>query len=308
MKKLKLLTSAMCLGIASCTSSSPYNFSNTDSNKAQGVEQVERIIVNDASPTQCPSGGKVYIVYVDVNNNHINDGDETPVSTQVVCNGQNGANGSDGLSTLLAMNRLSTTASTCAAESGLQINSGLDQNRNGSLDPSEINQTQLVCDGQNGSIGASGPAGSNGHSMQYSVLTAASQVCPAGGSTLLMALDIHDRGYYSPTDPNQQQMTICNGQNGTNAQTPSYSPMDAILPCGNTVSYKEVLLRLNNGQVLAAFSDNASGLNTRLALLSDGTYLNTDGSGCTFSLTSSSDGHQRSISWFNQVQKTWTVQ
>lgn len=239
---LKSVLMAVVLGssIVSCTYKSVYETGELD-NKAQAVEIAERLVVNDATPQECPAGGKVYIVYPDANNNHINDVDEVPLSSQIVCNGV---------------------------------------------------------------------TGSNGHSMQFSILDAPLQVCPAGGSTVLMALDINDNGFYSATDPNQQMMTICNGVNGADgvdAPVAQFSPVEAIIPCNNTASYKEILLRLHNGQVLASFSDNASGLNTRLTLIPDGTFMTSDGTNCVFSLATSVNGLQRSISWSNQVQISWPL-
>lgn len=160
---------------------------------------------------------------------------------------------------------------------------------------------QIVCNGKNGIDGT------NGHSMQFTVLTAATAICPNGGSTLLMALDVNDNGFYSATDPNQQQMTICNGQNGADAPISQFSPVDVIIPCGHTTTYKEVLLRLSNGQVLASFSDNSGGVNTRLVLIPDGTYMTTDSTSCSFTLATTADGQQRFISWLNQIQKTWSL-
>ena len=241
---LAVLLLASC--IISCTERTVFTPVENLADKAAALP-AERIIVEDATQVECASGGKVYIVFVDVNFNGINDVDETPLSKQVVCNGQNGANGS------------------------------------------------------------------NGHSMQFTILSAAIAVCPAGGSTVLMALDINDNGFYSATDPNQQQMTICNGVNGIDgedgedASIPQFSPVDVIIPCGNTATYKEVLLRLGSGQVLASFSDNSSGVNTRLVLIPDGTYMTTDNTSCVFTLATSIDGSQRSVSWSSQVQKTWSV-
>ena len=141
--------------------------------------------------------------------------------------------------------------------------------------------------------------------MQVSVTAASTEMCPGGGSILAMALDVTDRGSYSISDPNQQTMVICNGQQGASATVSGYSPAEVIQPCGNSSSYEEVLLRLSNGQVLAAFSENVSGLNTRLSLIPDGTFMTSDGTNCVFSL--STDGNTRSVSWSNQIQNSWSL-
>lgn len=164
-----------------------------------------------------------------------------------------------------------------------------------------------VCNGTNGSNGSNGANGSDGkdgNGVAFAVVAATVQQCPSGGSTILMATDVGNTGVYSVTAPNQQSMTVCNGQNAT---VPAYSPVEAIYACGNNVAYKEVLLRLQNGQVLGSFSNNTAGDMTRLAFLPDGNFMNTDNSGCQFSLSTSSDGKTRSISWSGHVQKTWSI-
>lgn len=57
-------------------------------------------------------------------------------------------------------------------------------------------------------------------------------------------------------------------------------------PCGQQGSVaNEVLLKLSNGKLLASFSDTASGLNTRFAVLGNGTFRTTDGTSCNFTVT-----------------------
>ena len=296
-----------------------------------GVAAANSITTFPATSAQCSNGGTVYAIYFDSNNNGVLDGTDSVISTQAVCNGSNGTKGSSGLSTVVGLYRVSVSEGICASGSGLQVSTGFDSNLNSTLDASEIKQTQIVCDGTTGAAGttgttgaagttgatgSAGTAGSNGHSVVMSIIPASLASCPTGGSTLLMALDVNDSGLYSPLDPQQQSTTICNGLNGTNgtngtngvnAQAPAYSTVDAIMPCGNTVSNKEVLLRLSDGEILGSVSASASGANTRFSFMNDGSYVDTDGSGCNFSVATSADGTTRSISWMGQVQSTWPV-
>ena len=56
-------------------------------------------------------------------------------------------------------------------------------------------------------------------------------------------------------------------------------------PCGDRVSvYDEVFLVLSSGEMLASFSDNANGLNTRFAKLTPGSFTTTDNSFCYFTV------------------------
>lgn len=82
--------------------------------------------------------------------------------------------------------------------------------------------------------------------------------------------------------------TISDGKKGDTGSQPSLgpsTPMSLIEPCGHTsAAYKEELLCLYNGSVLASFSDSSSGQNTRFSIIPSGTYTDTDGSGCRFTV------------------------
>lgn len=315
---IALLTFAFV--VSGCGKSTVHKFDSVNGSQSLGAGNFA-IEISDADNTQCAAGGKIYRVYVDLNSSLTIDGAETALSEQIVCNGTNGAdgsdgsdgadgadgaNGSDGYSTVFSLNRVDTNFEACEAGSGLQINSGLDTSRNTTLEPSEIQQSQILCDGNDGSVGAAGPAGNNGHGLVFQTTAAPGSSCPTGGKIIMMATDTNDNGQFEVADSNHQSITLCNGANGADgaaAPVPAYSPVEPIMPCGNTVAYKEVLLRLSNGQVLASFSENVQGLMTRLTLIPDGSYMDTDNSQCTFTLSTS--GAVRSISWFGSVQKSW---
>lgn len=57
-------------------------------------------------------------------------------------------------------------------------------------------------------------------------------------------------------------------------------------PCGNGPGFDEVFMRTSSGKLIASFSDNAAGLNTRFAELIPGNYATTDGTGCNFVVNS----------------------
>lgn len=65
-----------------------------------------------------------------------------------------------------------------------------------------------------------------------------------------------------------------------------YDVTEIVDPCGDSAGiYDEVFLRLSNGLLIASFSDNSNGTNTRFALLTPGSYVTTDGSHCYFTVT-----------------------
>jgi hypothetical protein len=75
------------------------------------------------------------------------------------------------------------------------------------------------------------------------------------------------------------QVFIYDGEDGVN------SIIEIIHTCPDIkLPYREVLLRLSDGNILASFSDSIAGYNTRFSLLQAGNYMNTDGSYCYFSV------------------------
>lgn len=81
--------------------------------------------------------------------------------------------------------------------------------------------------------------------------------------------------------PDGTESVVLNGQD---AAPPSYYGVTSIVdPCGRQGSFDEVLLKLSNGQILAHF---ASGAQQFLAIIGNGTYSTTDGTSCTFTITS----------------------
>jgi hypothetical protein len=187
----------------------------------------------------------------------------------------------------------------------------MDGNGNGLREVDEHTMSsQVVC---NGVAGVNGVDGNAGKSMVFQTVVATVDQCSAGGVTLFMALDTDQSQSLTTADENLQSITICNGANGVDGEDGTaspitgFTPVDYIAACGNTVSFKEILLRLQNGQVLGSFSSSTNGDMTRLAFLSDGEFMNTDNSGCVFTLSTSSDGTTRSVSWNNQVQMSWPM-
>lgn len=245
-------------------------------NEGQSVKQpTQRLAIGPASAAQCPAGGMAYTLYGDADANGSFSAADVMIDQQVVCNGVNGANGANGANgqdgASMVFETLSASPVQCS-NGGSFIVMAIDSDRSGTITPADSNHAAiLVCNGGNGSNGQDGVNGRDG----------------ANG---------HDGA---------DGQNGSNGADGQDAILPLFTPVEAIQACGNSVAYKEVLLRLANGQVLGSFSDDTSGKMTRLAFLPDGTYMNTDNSGCTFSLSTAGD--TRSISWGGQVQKSWQI-
>jgi hypothetical protein len=207
-----------------------------------------------------------------------------------------------------------------------------DADLNGNFGESEnLIQRQVVCNGVSGQNGQDGQAGADGLSMVFETVVASTSQCANGGNVLFIALDADRNSQFNIEDQSIQSLIICNGNNGANgsdgqdgqdgadgqdgqdgadgqdASIRRFTPVDVVMACGNASPYKEVLLILHSGDVLTSFSNNAQGDMTRLSFLPDGTYMNTDSSGCIFSISTSLDGTERSISWNNVIHKTWSI-
>lgn len=139
--------------------------------------------------------------------------------------------------------------------------------------------------------GPSGAPGASGHSVVFSSLPA--PLCAAGGNILMFATDANDNGVLDAADTHIMTATVCNGSNGSNgtngadAAPTQFTPVGVLNPCGANTAYDEVLLKLASGQVLASFSQSASGQNTRFSLLvADTGYVTTDADLCYFKIDS----------------------
>jgi len=144
--------------------------------------------------------------------------------------------------------------------------------------------------GDTGTNGNDGQDGNDGHNAVVSMtqFSGVSGSCTNGGVTILSATDSDDSGALEVTDANLVSATVCNGTNGLDAAPTQFTPVSIIDPCGNHPSVQdEIMLKLSNGQILASFSDNASGLNTRFSLLGAGSFITSDGSYCFFSVDGS---------------------
>lgn len=91
--------------------------------------------------TNCPAGGLKIEAGIDLNKNATLEQNEVQ-STQFVCNGTNGINS-------LVNSSIVTPGIDCI-NGGIKLDVGVDTNRNGSLEQSEIQTTRFICNGADG--------------------------------------------------------------------------------------------------------------------------------------------------------------
>lgn len=141
-----------------------------------------------------------------------------------------------------------------------------------------------------GNPGTPGTAGMDGVSI-VSLMQAVGlndAFCTYGGVRIYLAQDTNGNSQWDVTDDNQQMSSICNGANGEDGATAPYTPVGFVNPCGDAPGiWDEVFIRLANNMLLASFSDNIHGENTRLSVLVPGNYMTTDGDHCTFTVDGS---------------------
>lgn len=165
--------------------------------RKQGPEGKKSLIdlITENPGINCPTGGYKIVTGIDLNNNNILDASEIQL-TRYICNGANGHN------SLAAL--VSEPAGPNCSTGGYKLNTGIDINNNNILDPSEISNSQYVCNGiaGNNSLVAlvPEPAGSN---------------CPNGGYKVNSGTDSNKNGTLEESEI-KSSTYVCNGNDGFN--------------------------------------------------------------------------------------------
>src|SRR4051794_41132368 len=136
--------------------------------------------------------------------------------------GDIGPQGVPGTKSLLDVQPLA--AGPACATGGVVIRSGIDLNNNGKLDSTEVDQTQNVCNGVNGSPGLKSL-------LDFEPL-AAGAACPNGGVVIRSGIDKNGDGKLDSTEVDQSQK-VCNGTNGVSG---GEQDKMIVLPLGGSVS------------------------------------------------------------------------
>ena len=129
------------------------------------------------------------------------------------------------MNTLVAVNT-EAAGENCAA-GGFKLTVGVDTNQNGTLDTSEIGDTEYACNGANGSNGANGgdgwdgDAGTNGADGKKSLIGVTAEAkgsnCPAGGQKIETGVDENADNILQAEEVSAT-VYICNGQDGEDGQ------------------------------------------------------------------------------------------
>ena len=163
---------------------------------AQGLPGAVSLVrqVDEPAGANCAFGGKAILSGVDTNGNGVLDPSEV-TATSYVCNGAPGAPGTNGLNSAFLVTA-EPPGANCPT-GGEKIQTGLDSNRNGVLDPSEVSATAYVC---------------NGGSRLYAASNAPlGGVCARGGVRIDAGIDANGDGILQPSEiqPSLTQY-VCN--------------------------------------------------------------------------------------------------
>lgn len=219
--------------------------------------------------------------------------------------GQNGQDGKDGISTGV---EILQSANGCV-NGGITIKTYLDLDSSSSLDQDEpVKQTAIVCngadgnDGQDGADGQNGTNGTNGTSVTVRVAT--SSECANGGIAVNSNIicngtngSMGPQGQVGATGPQgpqgatgpqgvqgddgEQGEVGIQGPVGPQGQSGSLANLTPVQLCpGDSASFKEYGFVV--GADLYAVYHNESAGYTFLSKLSEGNYITTNGSNCTF--------------------------
>ena len=126
--------------------------------------------------------------------------------------GTNGENGDNGLNTLVI--QTDEAAGENCQNGGVRIDVGLDADNDGELSDTEIQTTEYVCAGINGTNGTNGENGDNGlNPLVTQTDEAAGDNCQNGGVRIDVGLDADNDGELGDTEI-QSTEYVCAGNNG----------------------------------------------------------------------------------------------
>ena len=124
--------------------------------------------------------------------------------------GDKGDGGEDGFTSLVKLTQVSETVHCLAG--GQRIDYGLDEDRDGNLDASEVTNSQYVCHGSGD--GSSGSGGGDGYtSLTELTPLSAGTLCPTGGQRLDVGIDLNRDNNLDLGEITRSE-AICNGETG----------------------------------------------------------------------------------------------
>jgi uncharacterized protein (TIGR03382 family) len=173
-----------------------------------GADGLGSVIATSVEPpgANCADGGVRVDSGADTDADGTLDASEI-TDTTYVCNGSDGTDGTDALVVTTA----EPPGANCA-DGGVRVDSGLDDDGDGVLAPSEIDSTEYVCNGGDGSDGTDGTDGAS--ALVSTSEEPAGDNCAAGGTRIDVGVDADSDGTLSASEITDTSF-VCNGADGS---------------------------------------------------------------------------------------------
>lgn len=153
----------------------------------------------------CENGGLRIDFGKDTNEDNVLQ-DEEVQSTSYVCNGKDGTNGEDGNTATWKVTAIDAGAE--CENGGIKIELGYDLNRNDVLEESEVSETVIVCNGENGTDGE------DGYTTRVNTKRVEQgEICELGGLLIESGLDTN-RNDVLDSDEITSSEYVCDGEDG----------------------------------------------------------------------------------------------
>lgn len=174
----------------------------------------------ESAGANCGTGGWRIETGSDTNRSGTLDQAEV-TGVSFICNGEDGQDGSDGasgadgsagLTALLSLS--SEPAGANCAQGGQRVDTGLDLNTDGTLDPAEITSTAFICNGADGQDGVDGTDGIDGtFALIDTQVEPAGVQCANGGIRVTSGIDANRNGLLEIAEISRTSY-LCNGDDG----------------------------------------------------------------------------------------------
>lgn len=159
-------------------------------------------VEEEAVGANCSAGGNKVTSGQDLNADGTLQAEEV-TDVNYICNGTNGVDGEDGLSALI--NVADEPEGVNCPSGGKRIQTGQDDNADGILQALEIDQSDYLCNGENGDSAIS--------SLLRVEQEAAGANCSAGGYVLHTGMDANTNAYLDNSEISESHY-VCNGEDG----------------------------------------------------------------------------------------------
>jgi hypothetical protein len=148
-------------------------------------------VTGELSGENCSSGGYKVETGIDINSNAVLDSSEVQ-NLEYICNGNNGF--------ISLINVKAEPVGENCSSGGYKVETGLDINNNAVLDPNEVQVSDYICNGNEGSI-----------SLIKVTIEAAGENCSTGGFNIETGIDTNRNSVLDSIEV-QNSKYICNGE------------------------------------------------------------------------------------------------